>query len=259
MKKRISSRVIENKKFNIAATVYLNYYVDPLHKTIEEQSFENFIFLKFFTYPSIIALTNWNKKFKNECISKINLYKPNFLINFATSINNDFKLPQLIRFKVRYKFMALNLKQLKKFVIDEKPSLDILEVNDEENLNEFVKVISDTTTLQVSDKEKFFGMFELNKEEKINYLLLAKYNSEYSGVGHLIYYNEKIGMIDDISVKEDFRNNGIATIIMKSLINKAIDDGLDELYLFASEQAIEIYKKLGFIEDDFWLEQYNIL
>ncbi len=69
--------------------------------------------------------------------------------------------------------------------------------------------------------------------------------------------DNKCTIIDDIAISETTKGKGIATFLMKALINWVLEKNQNELYLFASEKAFNIYKKLGFKEKKFWIEQFQ--
>ena len=56
----------------------------------------------------------------------------------------------------------------------------------------------------------------------------------------------KIGFIEDIAIKESYRNKGIGRLILKDLINKAKKKSCYKLVLDCKEETKTFYKKLGF-------------
>ena len=56
----------------------------------------------------------------------------------------------------------------------------------------------------------------------------------------------KIGFIEDIVIKENYRNKGIGRLILNDLINKAKMESCYKLVLDCKEETKNFYTKLGF-------------
>jgi len=69
--------------------------------------------------------------------------------------------------------------------------------------------------------------------------------------------NGKQGYVCNVYTRDEFRNKGIQTNLLKEVINFAIKNNLCELNLETdSEKAISIYKKLGFDFDNLAMTKY---
>ena len=69
--------------------------------------------------------------------------------------------------------------------------------------------------------------------------------------------NGKQGYVCNVYTRDEFRNKGIQTNLLKEVINFAIKNNLCELNLETdSEKAISIYKKLGFDFDNLTMTKY---
>lgn len=56
------------------------------------------------------------------------------------------------------------------------------------------------------------------------------------------------GHIGRIAVLRQFRNQGLGSKIVRSLIDEAINRGYKRVYLGAQKQAVNFYRKLGFAQ-----------
>lgn len=80
------------------------------------------------------------------------------------------------------------------------------------------------------------------------FYLAAFLDGEMCGIGS-IYCVFGEGQIMNIAVSEKFRNRGIATEILKSLIETAVNDNCENITLEVAENnisAISLYEKSGF-------------
>ena len=69
--------------------------------------------------------------------------------------------------------------------------------------------------------------------------------------------NGKQGYVCNVYTRDEFRNKGIQTNLLKEVINFAIKNNLCELNLETdSEKSISIYKKLGFDFDNLTMTKY---
>jgi ribosomal protein S18 acetylase RimI-like enzyme len=68
--------------------------------------------------------------------------------------------------------------------------------------------------------------------------------------GHFNIISGRIGYILNIYTLPEYRNRGIASGIVDRLIEEGEQLGLDKVYLHASQDGIEIYRKKGFCEPD---------
>ena len=56
------------------------------------------------------------------------------------------------------------------------------------------------------------------------------------------------GQIGRMAVLPDYRKQGIGSAMLKRLLKIASDNGIDNLFLNAQVDAVEFYKRLGFVE-----------
>ena len=83
-------------------------------------------------------------------------------------------------------------------------------------------------------------------------ILLAQMNGEIAGTAGLIKDDEHTFELVKMAVDERFRGHGIGKILCEAAIERSRQAGVKLLYLFSntkgSETAIQIYRKLGFVE-----------
>lgn len=64
----------------------------------------------------------------------------------------------------------------------------------------------------------------------------------------------KRAYITNMYTNKDYRGKGIATKLLKLLVEEAKEAGIKKLWLGASEMGRPVYKKFGFIETDEYME-----
>lgn len=107
------------------------------------------------------------------------------------------------------------------------------------------------SNILISDFDDFWN-YNVFKEELLNnnsyYYKVVKNNEIVGFAGIWICIDE--ANIMNIVTKKNYRNNGIATLLLKHLINLANSLNLKSITLEVNENnltAINLYKKLGFI------------
>ncbi|MED3651743.1 MULTISPECIES: GNAT family N-acetyltransferase [Heyndrickxia] len=92
---------------------------------------------------------------------------------------------------------------------------------------------------------------------------LAEDNDEIIACGAIIFYDfpptytnksGKKGYITNMFTKESYRGQGIATSLLKKLVDEAKDRRVIKIWLGASKLGRPVYKKFGFKETDEWME-----
>jgi GNAT superfamily N-acetyltransferase len=93
--------------------------------------------------------------------------------------------------------------------------------------------------------------------------LLVEDNQEIIACGAILFYEfppsytnrtGKKGYITNMFTREDYRGQGIASSLLKELVDEAKQNGVSKLWLGASELGKPVYKKFGFKETDEYLE-----
>ena len=111
---------------------------------------------------------------------------------------------------------------------------------------------SDLQDLDISDFDNFWNIDLLKQELKSDYskFICAKLENTIVGfAGIKIIVDE--AEIMNIAVKENYRRQGIATLLLNSLINICTENEIKTIHLEVNEEnysALSLYKKLGFEE-----------
>jgi predicted GNAT family N-acyltransferase len=87
---------------------------------------------------------------------------------------------------------------------------------------------------------------EIDDMDKIARHILVYMNSSPIGTGRLFVQNGKC-YLGRIAVLREYRKQHIGTLIVKSLLQKAFNSGIDEVHIHAQIWVQDFYKKLGFI------------
>jgi len=80
-------------------------------------------------------------------------------------------------------------------------------------------------------------------DETSHHVLALDNNNTAIGCGRI----KPDGQIGRMAVLKDWRNKGVGNAILETLLNRAKESGLNEIYLHAQLTAIEFYEKSGFI------------
>ncbi len=128
-----------------------------------------------------------------------------------------------------------------------------------ENLNnsnkEIYKKINNSAFLDcpnggvIGDKE-IDDIFKTYKEAP-ELIGLFKYNENYTGTYELSI-SKNSGTIESISISPYFQGKGLGKLLLKSVIQKLQQHGVDEIKLIVvstNKKAFELYRKYGFKED----------
>ncbi len=103
------------------------------------------------------------------------------------------------------------------------------------------------------------------EEEQKYYLnegsIFIKYGEKFIGYGQLIKENDKVSIVN-FGILDEFRNRGYSKILLKYLLNLAIDNNLKEIYLKCNSdniRALKLYKEHNFkIEKEFCTWGYTV-
>ena len=83
-------------------------------------------------------------------------------------------------------------------------------------------------------------------DENSSHVLVLSKKRDAVGTGRL----GPNGKIARVAVVAEYRGQGVGSAILKRLIHEAMDRGQDRVYLHAQTQALNFYKKMGFISDE---------
>ncbi|AHI53046.1 GNAT family N-acetyltransferase [Spiroplasma culicicola] len=255
MIKQVDFNYQDIEKYNTIVLCYLNHYVDPIHKSIKRIETSSFSALECSNYNNAMLITDWNFEIDQNFNQLKEQYNPNFLLNFTHSQYNNQTLDQSVEFKENYKYMKMDLAPAAKFNIDLANNVEIIQVKEQEDLNSFLYVVDIMEVNLVSDKNKFIGLLEL---QDYCHMFLIKVNGQVAGTGSIFMFENGYAVVDDINVLPEFRNQGLASNLIKTIVNDCIEHNMQHVLLFASEMGMGLYQRVGFIDEDFWFEQYKI-
>jgi len=83
-------------------------------------------------------------------------------------------------------------------------------------------------------------------DENSSHVLVLSEKRDAVGTGRI----EATGKIARIAVVAEFRDRGVGTAILERLIEEARSRGYDRVFLHAQTQALDFYKKFGFVSDE---------
>ena len=131
------------------------------------------------------------------------------------------------------------------------------------------KYRDDFKNLNVEWLEKYFEVEPYDKEvlsnpekyilEKGGKIFFAKLEDKIIGTVALMPKNSSFELTK-MAVTDKIQSKGIGSLLMQKCIDEAKNLGLKEIFLFSNtklDKAINLYKKVGFLEEHFDSSDYN--
>ena len=122
--------------------------------------------------------------------------------------------------------------------------MDNLKIENKINLDEYKKLIDDAGWKILSDKQHQGAL------DNSMYISVVKINNNVIGIARLVGDNNVHGLLCDVVVKEEYRNNGYGEILVKDIMRK-VKENLEEneqflIELCPSNGRRNFYKRCGF-------------
>jgi spermidine synthase len=76
--------------------------------------------------------------------------------------------------------------------------------------------------------------------------VIASLNDEIVGMGRAISDRASDGYLQDVTVKDAYRNQGLGSRIIGMLVERLHRDGIEWIALIAEKQSSHLYRKFGF-------------
>ncbi len=76
--------------------------------------------------------------------------------------------------------------------------------------------------------------------------VIASQDDEIVGMGRAISDRVSDGYLQDVTVKDVYRNQGLGTRIIAMLVERLHQDGIEWIGLIAEQQSAHLYRKFGF-------------
>ena len=123
--------------------------------------------------------------------------------------------------------------------------------------NSFNKSMNEIDKKKIENNLNIYFENHINKDDFIG--MLGEHNGRIVSAAYLIVLdypiypgllNGKAGKIINVYTYPEYRRKGIAKKLMEKLINEANIKGIKSIDLESSEDGHELYKKLGFIDDN---------
>jgi N-acetylglutamate synthase-like GNAT family acetyltransferase len=124
-------------------------------------------------------------------------------------------------------------------------------------INEFHKDIDEIEKDKIKASLKIY--FEKHIENNNFIGIICEYNNKVTSGAYLIigewpanrrFINGKVGTLLNVYTYPEYRKNGIATNVIKKVIEEAKKIEVSIIDLLATEDGENVYKKLGFIENE---------
>jgi GNAT superfamily N-acetyltransferase len=124
-------------------------------------------------------------------------------------------------------------------------------------INEFHKDVDETEKEKLKTLLQSYFDRHIKNEEFIG--IVCEYEQKIISVAYLIidewppnrkFLNGKIGTLLNVYTYPKYRKNGIATNVIKMIIEEAKKQNVSIIDLLATEEGESVYKKLGFFENE---------
>ncbi|GAA0120706.1 MAG: GNAT family N-acetyltransferase [Clostridium argentinense] len=168
-----------------------------------------------------------------------------------------------IGFKEVNKLFEMKVKLEEKYDIELPPKISFktFEKGEDEDIRCDLqnKIFKTTSRIEIDIDDIVF------EEDQKYYLnegsIFIKYGEKFIGYGQLIKENNKISIVN-FGVLDEFRNKGYGKILLKHILNVAIDNNFKEIYLKCNSdntRALRLYKEHNFkIEKEFCTWDYTV-
>ena len=123
--------------------------------------------------------------------------------------------------------------------------------------NSINKSINELDKMEIENNLNIYFENHINKEDFIG--MVCEYNGKIVSAAYLIMLdypaypgllNGKAGKIINVYTYPEYRKKGIAKKLMEELINEAKINGIKSIDLKSTGDGYELYKKLGFVDDN---------
>lgn len=120
-----------------------------------------------------------------------------------------------------------------------------------EDKDGFLKTLSNLTVVGEIDYKKMKNIL-LKIESQDGYIYIAKKDKRIIGTATLlveqkfIHGGGKVGHIEDVSVRKEYENNGVASNLMKKLVEVAKEKGCYKVILDCESELIPFYERNNF-------------
>ena len=124
-------------------------------------------------------------------------------------------------------------------------------------INELHKDVDEAEKDKIKLSLENYFQRQIKSNEFIGFI--CEYNGNIISVAYLVisewpanrtFINGKIGTLLNVYTYPEYRKNGVATNVINKIIEEAKKQNVSIINLMATEDGINVYKKLGFIETD---------
>jgi GNAT superfamily N-acetyltransferase len=122
-------------------------------------------------------------------------------------------------------------------------------------INEFHKNVDETEKEKLKTSLQNYFDRHIKNDELMG--IICEYDKKIISVAYLVigewppnrtFINGKIGTLLNVYTYPEYRKNGIATNVIKMIIEEAKKQNISIINLLATEDGENVYKKLGFFE-----------
>ncbi|MBE4704374.1 GNAT family N-acetyltransferase [Spiroplasma platyhelix] len=125
------------------------------------------------------------------------------------------------------------------------------------DVEKFRSVIKNSFSLILIDLQKYYGLYELRKTQKIDYQVYLTVDEVPASTGQF-YYEDDLVIIDDIATSPNFQKRGLAKKVLNHLLTTAKKMGYQQVALIATPEGFPLYQKLGFKPIKLYFNVYEI-
>lgn len=118
-------------------------------------------------------------------------------------------------------------------------------------------VIKSAFSLNLIDLQKYYGLHQLRKVQKIDYQIYLTVDDVPASTGQF-YFQDGLAVIDDIATDPKFQRRGLAKKVLHHLLNTAKAMNYQQAALIATPDGFPVYQKLGFKPIQLYFDVYEI-
>ena len=124
-------------------------------------------------------------------------------------------------------------------------------------INEFHKDVDEMEKDKIKMSLKNYFQRQIKHNEFIG--IICEYNGKIVSVAYLVinewpanrtFINGKVGTLLNVYTYAEYRKNGIGTNVINKIIEEAKSQNVSIINLLATEDGINVYKKIGFKETE---------
>jgi N-acetylglutamate synthase-like GNAT family acetyltransferase len=124
--------------------------------------------------------------------------------------------------------------------------ITIEEMNDQDDLTKWIEPINEGFQIKSNDEDyRLLNVRAMKNDNKKLRHYVAYYNGKVAAAATLFISKESV-MLHNLATKTKFKKRGLGTALTMHMMLKAKEMGFQHCFLDSSDEALNLYKKIGF-------------